>query len=70
MQVRAMEKIKKHCTLLPYLFLKGGRTILRPPPKYNVGSVTPVPPSASYATLQELEMKWCSLIMTMVKRSK
>ena len=40
MQVRAMEKIKKHCTLLPYLFLREPERCCGSP-KYNVGGRGP-----------------------------
>ena len=40
MQVHMMEKIKKHCALLQYLFLRGDERYCGPP-KYNVGGPWP-----------------------------
>ena len=45
MQVRAMEKIKKHCTLLPYLFLRRAERYCGPPYMQCWGAAGPVAPA-------------------------
>ena len=54
MQVHAIEKIKKYCTLLPYVSFREAERYCGPP-KYNVGGSRPPCPPASYATERRTE---------------